>query len=278
MPNILYPPSRPQSVGEILDSAFRIFGATVVKSLPVAALGLIAGQLPNIYYVTAGGGVRAMVAAAYKPLWIELYILGYVIAVILWSVILLRQHAIATGDSAAAHSAFARTVRRAPAVVAVWTLVVLAVAACFVPAMAFRSPTRYLAGVLLLIPAGYVGVQLSCAWASLLVTGRGAVASLTHSWRLTSGSFWRLSVIYTVGVVLLFVLNMLSGLIAAAIALPFAHGDVAVIYAVATVVTLIVGAIGTPFYTALALAVLGDLSVRKEGTDLAQRISAPAAQ
>jgi hypothetical protein len=272
MTNILYPPSRPQSVGEILDLAFRIFGATVVKSLPYAALGLIAGQLPNIYYL-ATGGVQAMVSAAYQPLWIELYVIGYVIAVILWSVILLRQHALASGDSAAAHAAFARTMGRAPGVVLVWTLVALAVVVCFLPAMAFPAPTRYLVALLLLIPASYVGVQLSCAWTSLLVTGRGAVASVLHSWQLTSGSFWRLTLIYTVGVVLLFVLNVLSGLIAAAVSLPFAHGDVAVIYAVATVVTLIVGAIGTPFYTALALAVLGDLSVRKEGTDLALRIA-----
>jgi hypothetical protein len=41
---------------------------------------------------------------------------------------------------------------------------------------------------------------------------------------------------------------------------------------------LIVAGIGTPFFWALALAVLGDLTVRREGADLAQRLSAPATQ
>jgi len=59
------------------------------------------------------------------------------------------------------------------------------------------------------------------------------------------------------------------------LALPFARGDMAVLTAVSTVVVVILGAIGTPFYSALALAVFGDLSARREGADLAQRISAP---
>jgi hypothetical protein len=44
---------------------------------------------------------------------------------------------------------------------------------------------------------------------------------------------------------------------------------------VTAAVVVILGSIGTPFYTALSLAVFGDLSVRKEGTDLAARISPP---
>src|SRR5258707_959267 len=134
MPNILYPPPRPQSVGEILDSAFRIFRATLLKCLPYATVAVIASQLPNIYY---------------------------------------------------------------------------------------------------------------------LATGRGAL-------------------------VLLIVLYFLSGLIAGILAVLLAHGDIAVITAGTTVLVVVLSAIGTPFYWALALAVLGDLSARREGADLEQRLSAPA--
>ena len=54
MINALYPPARPQSVGEVLDLAFRIFGATLLKCLPFAALAVIAGQLPNAYTLSSG--------------------------------------------------------------------------------------------------------------------------------------------------------------------------------------------------------------------------------
>ena len=46
--------------------------------------------------------------------------------------------------------------------------------------------------------------------------------------------------------------------------------------AFADVFVIALGALVTPFYGALALAVLADLKVRKEGADLAQRISATA--
>ena len=120
-------------------------------------------------------------------------------------------------------------------------------------------------------------VALSSGGAVLLVTGRGPLASLVHSFRLTSGSFWRLTLIYTVAFVLLMVLYLVSGLLAGLVSVLLAHGDIAVITAATTVFVVILSAVGTPFFWALALAVLGDLSVRKEGADLAQRLSSPAA-
>jgi len=274
MATILYPPARPQSVGEVLDSAFRIFRVTVFKCLPYAVLALIAGQLPNIYFL-ANGGVSTMVAATYSTRWWLLYVLGYLISLVLWSLVLVRQHAVATGSDLSTGPALSAVMPRLPALVAMWLLTGLAIGVCLLPAAAFPVPAAYAAAVVLLIPASYVAVQLSCGWAALLLTGRGPLASLIHSWRLTRGNFWRLSVIYTVAVVLLIVLYIVAGVIAAAISLPLAHGDIAVITAVSAVVVVILGAIGTPYYSALALAVFGDLSVRKEGSDLAQRISAP---
>jgi hypothetical protein len=262
MPNVLYPPPRPQSVGEILDSAFRIFRATLLKCLPYATIAVIASQLPNIYYLATGRGVllRSLATQARDPVWWALYALGYLIAVVLWNAVLLRQYAIATGHPVATGAELATALRRVPAVVLFWILTTLAVGVW----------------LLLLVPACCVGVALSCGWTVLIVTGKGAVASMSHSWRLTSGSWWRLTLIYSVALVLLLVLYVLSGVIGAVLAVLLAHGDIAVITAATTVLVIILSAVGTPFYWALALAVLGDLTVRREGADLAQRLSAPA--
>jgi hypothetical protein len=75
--------------------------------------------------------------------------------------------------------------------------------------------------------------------------------------------------------VLLIVFYVLAGVIATVIAVPFALGDIALITAITAAVVVILGSVGTPFYTALSLAVFGDLSLRKEGTDLAARLSPP---
>jgi hypothetical protein len=76
--------------------------------------------------------------------------------------------------------------------------------------------------------------------------------------------------------VLLLVLYALAGAIAAVAAGLFAGADVVMMTTVGVVVMVILGAVGTPFYGGLLLAVLGDLSVRKEGADLEHRIAAPA--
>ena len=276
MGEILYPPPRPQSVGEILDAGFRIFRATVLKCLPYATVAVVASQLPNVYYLATG---RAVLTAgkSVDVRWLTLYVVGYLIAMILWSAVLLRQYALATGHEAETGTELSTAVRRFPGMVLLGILTALAVGVWFVPGLALAGAARFGAMLLLAIPACYVVVALSCGWSVLLVTGRGAVASLIHSWRLTSGSFWRLSLIYTVAFVLLMVLYVASAVIAAMVSALLAHGDIAVVTAVTAVLVVILNAVATPFYWALALAILGDLSVRKEGADLAQRLSTPAA-
>src|SRR5256884_9108841 len=208
MANTLYPPPRPQSVGEILDSAFRIFRATLVQCLPYAIAAVIAGQLPNIYYLVSGRNMLQGLAGFRDPVWVTLYILGYVIAIVLWSAVLLRQYALSTGHPAETSSELSTAVRRVPAMALLWILTGCAVAVWFLPTLALQGTARLATALVLAIPACYLVVALSCGGAVLLVTGRGPLASLVHSFRLTSGSFWRLTSIYTVAFVLLMVLYL----------------------------------------------------------------------
>lgn len=272
----LYPPPRPLSVGETIDLAFRIFRATLVTCLLFAGLAVIASELPNIYNLASGHPVRSIFEQRDPVFWL-LDAVGTLLTVILWSAVLLRQYAVVNGRGADAGNELTIAVRRLPAMILLGILIALATAVWFIPVAALMSagPTIVVVAVLvLLVPASYVAVMSSCAWLVLLVSGKGAVDSLVHSWRLVSGSFWRLSAIYTVGLVLLFVLYALAGVLAVVVAVPLARGDLAVATAVTTVMVVILSSLGTPFYTALALAVYGDLSVRREGADLAQRIAA----
>src|SRR5437763_13426690 len=228
MANTLYPPPRPQSVGEILDSAFRIFRATLVQCLPYAIAAVIAGQLPNIYYLVSGRNMLQGLAGFRDPVWVTLYILGYVIAIVLWSAVLLRQYALSTGHPAETSSELSTAVRRVPAMALLGILTGCAVAVWFLPTLALQGTTRLAAALVLAIPACYLVVALSCGGAVLLVTGRGPLASLVHSFRRTSGSFWRLTLLYTVAFVLLMVLYLVSGLLAGLVSVLLAHGDIAV--------------------------------------------------
>lgn len=260
MTNNLYPPSRPQAVGEILDTAFRIFSVTLLKCLPLAALSLLAGQLPNIYSLLRGRPLQQLFAAESDPLWWLLGFAGSVIALTMTSAIVRRQCAIASGQPASPQGELTAALRLVPGLFVVLLLFVLATMAGL---------------VLFVIPGLYIATRLAFATTAYLLTGRGVSASLSYSWQLTAGHVWRLSLIFSVYIVLIIVFYVLAGVIATVIATPFALGDIALFTAVTAAVTVIVGSIVRPFYTALALAVFGDLCVRKEGTDLAARLSPP---
>jgi hypothetical protein len=275
MTHVLYPPARAQSVGEILDTAFRIFRLTLLRCLPYAILAVIAGQLPNIYTLLRGGELlQALTAPRHDSVWWLLYVIGAVLALLLWSATLLRQYAMATGHPVSAATELSTCLQRLLPLIGLLLLMSAAIVVWFAPVALLSGPARLLAEALALVPATYLGVALSCGWPALLLTGSGPLASLSHSWRLTSGSWWRLSLIYTVAVVLVVVLYVLSGIVAGVIAALAAHGDLAMVTASTAALVIILSSIGTPFYCALMLAVFGDLSVRREGVDLAQRIAA----
>jgi hypothetical protein len=182
---------------------------------------------------------------------VALYIVGIVLTVIFYAAVLLRQRAIITDGTVGGELTAA--LRRMPALIGLGLLVALACAACFLPAWATGGTLRALLIIAALVVLSYGVVAISCAQTILLVEDAGPAASLVRSWRLTTGSFWRLSIIYTVALIILIALYMVIAAVAG-----------------------LLGALITPFYGALALAVLADLKVRKEGADLAQRISATA--
>jgi hypothetical protein len=274
MLNIPYPPQRPLSVGEILDLTFRIFRATVLKCLLFSGLGVLASQIPNLYSLARGRGLLAQSVfdQVRDPVFWILYVAGTILVLAFYAAVLLRQHAMLTDRPSGGE--FPAGLGRAPRWLLLSLLVGVACLACFLPALLVSGAARWALVTLLLIPLSYVLIGSSSAWVILIVDGSGAAASFRRSWHLTSGSFWRLSAIYAVALIVLLVLYFLFGALAAFFAALLGRGDVAVVAATTSVIVVALGALVTPYYTALGLAVFGDLSVRKEGADLAQRISA----
>jgi hypothetical protein len=277
---VLYPPSRPRSIGEVLDLAFRIFRATLLRCLPYGVLAMVAGQLQNIYDIVTrhplhqfGGG---------DPVWWVLYGLGAFLAFASINIIVLRQGAMASGLPSVPRAAVRDGFRRAPAAFAVFMLLLLAVAICFVPLIAIpllKIPRTYLTwGIIVLsVPAAYIGVALSCAWAALLISRKGVFPSLVYSVHLVRRNWWRTVTTYLVAFAMLAVLFVSAGVLAAVL-IPFvAGGDVAVITAVSAVLVAVLGAVYMPFFTSVALALYGDLEARREAFEPEQRVAGAAA-
>src|SRR6185437_11895272 len=92
----LYPPSRPQSIGEVLESGFRLFRATLGHCLPYGALLVIAGELANFYDLFSGRLPPETLehALEHDRTWWTWYEIGIAIFLLLWGALLLRQDAL----------------------------------------------------------------------------------------------------------------------------------------------------------------------------------------
>jgi len=262
-------------VGETLDLTFRIYRATLVKCLPLAALAMVVSQLPSLYLLLSGRGLNVQfLTLVREPTYQAIYVVSVLLAAVLNAAILLRQHRLVTAQQPGGELGAA--LRRAPALVLWAVLFWLALVACLVPVMLFPGAARVAGFVLAGLLLCYLVVALSCGFVLVVVERAGPIASLTRSWNLTRGSFWRLTLIYTVALVILTVLYILLGTATGFVVAVVAHGELAVVTAAYAVVVVALGALVVPFYMAVQLAVFGDLTARREGTDLAQRISAAA--
>jgi len=275
MPSVLYPPSRPQAIGEVLDSAVRIFKATLLKVLPYSVLATVAGQLQNIYIILSGHNIRPFSNS--DPGWWVVYLLGTIVGAALINGIIVRQATIATGSESVGMTALKEGLRNVPAVVLMGIVMVVLVGIWFVPLMVIPAAHRSWTGALLAVPAFYLLVLFLCSWPARLVDRKGPIESLRYSAHLVRGNWWRTVMVYLVVLTMIIVLSVTAGLIVGVLTQLLAARDLAVSTAVSAVMVVASGAVFVPFVSSMSLALYGDLQSRKDGADLERRIAgAPA--
>jgi hypothetical protein len=270
MSSTFYPPARPLSVGEVLDLVFQIFKVTLVKGLPYGICAVVAQQLPNVYALASGVTVRQALSAG-QPVGIALFAVGVLLALVAWSALLLQQRAIIEQRPTSIKSELGGALRRLPSffVATLLFLVVVGSGAAVIMVV----PPQYRTGVRIPVEilSVYLAVLLSCTWPAVLFAGQGPLGALRQSARLVWGNWWRIAVVYVVGAAVVIVVSVLLGALIAAIVSSLGAG-IPVMTSVFAEVANVLGAVTAPFAGALLLAVFADLRVRKEGTDLKQRI------
>ncbi len=258
MPTIAYPPAAPLGVADVLELALRSYLATLVKCLPLAVLAVIAAQLPNIYQLAAGRApVRSLAAGLKDPLYAGLLVAGIVIALLFDGAILVRQHNMLSGKAPGGE--LGHVARRLPGIV----LFSLAVALMTWGWIELRALVHApLWQRLLLLPAAYVAAALACTWALILVRNAPVVRSFARSWQLTRGSIHKVKAVYAAALVV-FMIFVLLGILAVLACGLAAGGNGPLVTAASAVVVVGLGTMAAPFYTAVQLAVLAELSVRR---------------
>ena len=239
---------RPFSVGEILDASFTIYKSRFKQLITIAAvvvvpLGIIQALLlasilatPEDVSIGDAGGLLLVQLA------------GLVVMQVATAALTLAVAGAYLNDDSTWQTVFSRAISR--------TFTILGASVLFFLAMVAGL---FGLGVGLFI----VGAGLGVFMPALMVEHIGATASLSRSWRLTSGHKWRVFGAFLLAVVISSIVNQISSTV---LGLGFSTASTAVL---ANGLLAIVGnVLTTPFMAAVVVVIYFDLRVRKEGFDL----------
>jgi hypothetical protein len=238
----LLPLPRPLMIAEVLDAAFRLFRAGILRCLPYSGLAVLVIELPKLYatffaasYASPGGGIYV-----FPHVEIVSYLVVFLFIVPLLGAITLRMDALARGVRPRFRTEIFTALKR-------WPTAVFATAFAFGfpatlwwlrPALLNSMPSEALIFVL----------AMPAFWCDRL----NPVAAGVQAVRLAMRQSWRLfgAILATLTMVMVFI--VLSAVILGTMSTLFGRADLFLIATVASMLYLVIGAFGVPF----ALAVL----------------------
>jgi hypothetical protein len=292
-------PSAPQSIGGVIDDAIRLYRhsysrcwliAFAAAVLYGAVIFTVALEMPH--QAAMGSGSAASIAAQ-QAIGREMggyFLLLALVMMAFQGALIARQAAIARGDeSATLGSALATGFARLPTFILSALLLYLAVGGCvFLVVIVLVLPIGWIlnhqhmlvrpvligagvtvAGIFLI----YVMVRLALFMVAIFADRKGPKASLTTSWHLTKGHWWRSLAILTVGMTIILVLFFAVSLASELLAF-LTHFNGTYRLLAGPALLTVCYTFMYPMGPALTVSMYNDFKLRREGGDLAARVGA----
>ena len=299
-------PTAPQPIGGVLDSAIRLFKSAWIPVLAMAAACAAASSLPNLFGIVAPDLVIGTTLPGDPDQTVvdleDLFPLVLLFVVILATLpfvlffglgVIAQANATRRGVQLAWRDAAGVAFRRFPS--ALLCLLIYFVVfggiffvAAFVGGVALAaiipaSEPSILFGLLfgfglvLLASIPIIGLLVYWCFALPLVVTEnlGAVKALGRSWTLVRGHWWRTLLILTIATFIVLVVTVVLSVVGSLLAtLAAGTGSVGGMSVILFGVDTLGGTVTTPLFVAVLLATLHDLTLRRGGDDLQERLEA----
>lgn len=222
-------------VSDLLQTATRLFQASLLKCLPLGMIAVLCAQAPNIYWEATGHTIGLY--AHYDSNYELLTLVGITVELWLVGAMMLRQRAVALGAPIRAGAELSAALQRLP---------VMLIAS-------FLASLSVVAGVLLLlVPGVFLAVCYLILLPVILFEGAGPVAALSRSVRLLRPLWWPALTALVIAVLLFFVGALVFAATIAVLAELVADNRAAV-HAIETAGIVGCGALFVVYLNALAL-------------------------
>jgi hypothetical protein len=250
----------PRGIGQVIDSVFQLFRASFMSLLVFALIGGLIGVVPIAYMLWSGAFADPLTAAGMALMpgyWISI-LCTVPLTLIIYGAAIARGESVAQGRKISIGAALGRGLS------CLLTMLVASIlyGLCVAGGM-----------VLLVIPGLILMMSLFMYQPAIILDDKGVVESLKYSHSLVWGNWWRTTAVFSIALIIIYVLFLLIG-VAAGVLFIMVGFDAVIAFIVQAVTTLLAGFLITPFFVSLYLEVYRDLKMRKEGGDLAARIAA----
>jgi hypothetical protein len=293
-------PTTPRSIGGIVDDGIRLYRDAFSQSLPLALCGQICLFIPssiiqyNFRGALAVGNPQVALAVFKSPLFWLPYTIGLIVFFGFYNALIVQLDGIAGSQPVPRGRAAAAGFRLLPRTIllfiVIWAgfvaasvavMVLGGVLAGILTAFIGKTAAPLIIGVLMVVLAAialYAWGRVFLSHIALLVENAGVFKSVKSSWVIIEGHWWRSATVYTIAFIILLIFYLLVAAVNGSMAglslrTPFSIGSV-----IAQLVSFVGGTVLMTFVPAVLLALYHDLKLRKEGTDLAGRVSALAPQ
>jgi hypothetical protein len=276
-------PSRPESIGRVLDIAFQMYRASIFRVVPLTLASALVDFPASLYWLRLTGTLQTSgdprEVLSDEAQW-AILLLSWIIKLWLLSALFLQVNAIATERQLTTGGALRQAARPVASMFVATILYLIALALAFLVGLFVFSMAALSGSFLVMFVFSFVAsapvllfaISLTFAGPMVLLAAKGPFSALTASHSLVMGAWWRTTTILTVGSIVLFVIysgafSIIVGLYAA---FPtWVLFEKAATLALTTVLTLLM----TPLVVSLLLAAFRELQLRKQGGDLLGRVA-----
>jgi hypothetical protein len=277
-------PTQPRSIGGVLDDGLRLWRAAFAKAWLISLMGQALMAIPLIIYWVRFGAPLAGQQPAVAMMRTSL---GLSLAYLVFSIAAIGFHNAVIAQTDATTKSAGETIGQSLSIgfrllgrafllgILVGIAVALPLVVLFFILGAAPMMVRLIVGAVAFVVFCYAVGKIILGAVILIVEDKGATESLGRSWTLTAGHWWRVATILTVLVIVVIVLFLVIGVIAGVVAASM--GSIGGISGILIqVISLLGNTLISPLYSAVLVAIYYDLKLRKEGADLAGRVSALA--
>ena len=255
-------PAEPQSIGRVLDAGTKLFTSSFKRTIGLAIAVQLVLLLPSLVLIPVddeGAGVLESVVVLITTL------LAFVVYLTLFLALTARLWKIATGADLSTSAALRIGLQKTGTVVLGAVIYALMVMGGF---------------ILLIIPCIYLSVSRGLFSYLIVTEGLKARAAIKRSGVLVSGNWWRTVAVFTVPIMLMIsVVLIVQVLPLFLLGADLTTGEFNMSPVTEWFVNLVAAVINAPiviWLLAIMLVLYQDLRLRKEGSDLEQRVESLA--